>query len=68
MLGERTSTLELEPRLRAPRDRMEEDRLLDRAHERVPDPAEKRMEGQTVRSYFPVEASAETYELRCVSA
>ena len=44
VLGQRVLALDLEARLRAARDRMEEERLLDGAHERVADPAEQRVE------------------------
>ena len=39
VLRQRVPTLDLEVRLARPRDRMEEDRLFDRRHERVADPA-----------------------------
>ena len=43
VLGERRVPLLLEVGLRAPRDGVEEDRLLDRRHERVTDPAQHRV-------------------------
>src|SRR5215467_12191024 len=45
VLRQWAAALELESGLRLPRDGVEEDRLLDRAHERVADAAEERVEG-----------------------
>ena len=57
MLGARVVALDLEGGLAVAGDAVEEDRLLDRRHERVADAAEHRVVGQIVRSNFPPSAS-----------